>query len=171
MDRREFVLTAVSAGVLGTAGCAGSDDASPDGATTTARGDGTATPAETSRETTRADTTPTESETTTPADGTDDDVTETPVGEPPEARIDATPTRGPAPLTVAFDGRGSVDPDGEIVEYIWLFKDMRPPVTGPTAEHTFTSDGTTRAVELIVTDDDGNTDRATVEIRIDPASA
>jgi len=160
MNRREFVLAAASAGVLGTAGCAGSDDTTSVGDAATAT---RATPTHSRDETRQV--------VTTEDAAVPDGVTPTPVGDPPEARIDATPIEGSAPLTVAFDGRGTTDPDGQIVEYIWLFKDMRPPATGPTVDHTFTSDGVTRPVELIVTDDDGNTDRATVEIRIAPASA
>lgn len=167
MERRGFGRAVVCAALLGTAGCAGSDDdattspeRSPEGASATAATTGQDSTGE-------SDATERDRETGRGPDGSDPTGTPTPVGEPPTARIDAEPTRGPAPLTVAFDGRGSTDPDGEIVEYVWLFKDMRPPESGPTADHTFTSEGTTRRVELIVTDDDGNTDRATVEIRIE----
>lgn len=169
MDRRTFLGAAASASSLLTAGCAGTDD----GTTPPPESGSTSATAERDAETTAAATDGTGGTPTTERESGDDEPAtvgdRTPVGEPPAARIEATPTRGPAPLTVAFDGSGSVDPDGEIVEYIWLFKDMRPPATGPTVEHTFTSDGTTRPVELIVTDDDGNTDRATVDIRIEPA--
>ena len=39
---------------------------------------------------------------------------------PPIAAIDATPTSGPTPLTVAFDGSGSTDPDpGDTLTFSW----------------------------------------------------
>ena len=37
----------------------------------------------------------------------------------PNAAISATPTNGPAPLTVQFDGTGSTDPDGDTLSYAW----------------------------------------------------
>ena len=37
----------------------------------------------------------------------------------PTAEISASPTNGPAPLTVSFDGTGSSDPDGDTLSYAW----------------------------------------------------
>ncbi len=37
----------------------------------------------------------------------------------PTAVISASPTNGPAPLTVSFDGTGSSDPDGDALSYAW----------------------------------------------------
>ncbi|MGH3132546.1 MAG: LamG-like jellyroll fold domain-containing protein, partial [Gaiellaceae bacterium] len=39
--------------------------------------------------------------------------------QPPTAVASAAPTSGPVPLTVAFDGSGSSDPDGSIASYAW----------------------------------------------------
>jgi PKD repeat protein len=38
---------------------------------------------------------------------------------PPNAVATATPTSGPAPLTVQFTGSGSSDPDGDAISYSW----------------------------------------------------
>ena len=37
----------------------------------------------------------------------------------PTARMTATPASGNAPLTVAFDGRGSSDPESQPLSYAW----------------------------------------------------
>jgi glucose/arabinose dehydrogenase/Ca2+-binding RTX toxin-like protein len=39
--------------------------------------------------------------------------------QPPVARATATPTSGPAPLTVSFDGTTSSDPEGDALSYEW----------------------------------------------------
>jgi glucose/arabinose dehydrogenase len=57
---------------------------------------------------------------------------------PPTAVISASPTNGPAPLTVQFDGRGSSDPDGDTITYAWdldgdgAFDDSTSPQTSWT---------------------------------------
>ena len=64
----------------------------------------------------------------------------------PVARISATPTSGPVPLAVSFDGRGSSDPDAgdTIASWSWdlngdgAFGDA----TGATATYTYTTPGT-----------------------------
>ncbi|MEK6797792.1 MAG: PKD domain-containing protein [Planctomycetota bacterium] len=55
----------------------------------------------------------------------------------PTARIVAGPLSGDPPLTVSFDGRSSVDPNGEPLQFIWNFGDGSPTATGGTASHTF----------------------------------
>jgi uncharacterized repeat protein (TIGR01451 family) len=76
---------------------------------------------------------------------------------PPTARLTATPTSGPAPLAVHFDGTGSTDPDGDVLSYAWDldgdggFDDAFT----ATADRTY-ADGTF-GVRLQVTDPSGAT--------------
>jgi PKD repeat protein len=84
--------------------------------------------------------------------------------QPPVAAINATPTSGLAPLTVAFNGSGSSDADGTIASYSWDFGDSTN-ATGATASHTYNTAGTYTA-RLTVTDDDGATGSATVTINV-----
>ena len=78
-----------------------------------------------------------------------------PAGGPPAASFTATPTSGSAPLSVAFNGSASSDPDGTIVAYDWDFGDGGS-ATGPNAVHTFAAAGA-YIVTLTVEDDDGLT--------------
>ncbi|MDP8229804.1 MAG: PKD domain-containing protein [Candidatus Gorgyraea atricola] len=82
-------------------------------------------------------------------------------GESLEADIIATPTSGPEPLTVAFDGSGS---SGSIASYKWTFGDGEN-ATGSTTSHIYNSEGAYTA-ELKVTDDDGEIDTASVDIEV-----
>ncbi|HEY2958684.1 MAG TPA: PA14 domain-containing protein [Actinomycetota bacterium] len=85
-------------------------------------------------------------------------VTYTSGNQQPVARIGATPTSGPVPLTVSFDGRGSSDPDpgDTIASYSWdlngdgTFGDA----TSATPTYTYTTPGTYDA-KLKVTDSRG----------------
>ena len=85
--------------------------------------------------------------------------------QPPLAVATANPTSGAAPLAVAFDGRGSSDPDGNALAYAWdldgdgAFDDG----TGATASHTYTQPGTYTAT-LRVTDTPGASATASVQI-------
>jgi glucose/arabinose dehydrogenase len=91
----------------------------------------------------------------------------TAANQPPTARISATPTTGDAPLTVAFDGTGSTDPEGRPLTYSWdlngdgTFGDS----TSPTTSYTYTSAGSYTA-RLRVTDDQGAADTAAVTITV-----
>jgi PKD repeat protein len=67
---------------------------------------------------------------------------------------------------VIFDGTGSYDPDGIIVDYNWDFGDGSTG-TGLTPMHIYAVDGT-YTVTLTVTDDDGTTDIATTTATIEP---
>jgi PKD repeat protein len=78
--------------------------------------------------------------------------------QPPVARAAATPTSGPAPLTVNFDGRTSSDADGDALSYAWdldgdgAYNDS----TSATPSRTYSSG--TYQVNLRVTDSNGAAD-------------
>jgi len=73
--------------------------------------------------------------------------------QPPTARIVATPESGPAPLTVAFDGRTSSDPEGGALTYRWdLDGDLAyDDSTSATPSFTYSSSGSV-TVRLEVSD-------------------
>ncbi|HEX7225883.1 MAG TPA: PQQ-dependent sugar dehydrogenase, partial [Candidatus Limnocylindria bacterium] len=85
--------------------------------------------------------------------------------DPPTAVLDASPTSGPAPLTVAFDATGSSDPDGDPLTYAWdldgdgAYDDG----TGATAGRTYDDPGTI-TVRLRVADGHGGTGTDSVVI-------
>ncbi|MDX6666640.1 MAG: hypothetical protein QOK04_20, partial [Solirubrobacteraceae bacterium] len=87
---------------------------------------------------------------------------------PPTAVAKATPTSGAAPLTVAFDGTSSSDPDaGDTISYAWdldgngTFTDS----TAATPSYTYTTAGTYTA-RLRVTDSSGATATDSVTITV-----
>ena len=82
----------------------------------------------------------------------------------PRALISATPTLGDAPLTVAFDGSGSTDADGNVVSFAWDFGDGGSS-TEPSPSYTYTEVGV-YTVTLVVTDNDGLTNTATTVINV-----
>jgi len=76
-------------------------------------------------------------------------------GLPPVAAATATPTSGPAPLSVSFSSSGSKDPNGGVVTYSWDFGDGQTSTQlNPT--HTYISAGT-YAVKLTVANNSGLT--------------
>jgi PKD repeat protein len=82
----------------------------------------------------------------------------------PIARVTASPTSGPAPLAVGFDGGSSSDPDGDTLAYDWDFDDNgSTDATGPTASHTYTDPGSYTA-RLTVRDPAGAEGSDTVTI-------
>lgn len=98
--------------------------------------------------------------------GTIREVSYASANRPPIAVATASPTSGPAPLTVAFDGSGSSDPDtGDTLTYAWdLDGDGQyddSVAVRPT--YTYTSNGVYTAA-LRVADDDGATSTASVTI-------
>jgi hypothetical protein len=82
--------------------------------------------------------------------------------EPPVAVLEASPTRGDAPLTVEFDGTRSRDSDGLIVRFLWEFGDGAR-AEGPKATHTYTANGIYLAT-LTVIDQFGAKDTDKVRI-------
>jgi len=87
-----------------------------------------------------------------------------PPNPPPEAVIDAAPTRGNAPLQVAFDAHLSSD-DGTIVGCTWNFGDPATALNtmGRSVSHTYAKPGTYEAT-LEVVDDRGEADEENVAI-------
>jgi hypothetical protein len=82
---------------------------------------------------------------------------------PPTAVIVATPGRlGVVPFKVHFDGTTSVDPDGDIVTYVWDFGDGGKG-NGPTVDHTYTAQGM-YTVTLKVTDSQGQSNSTTLNV-------
>ncbi|WDZ86708.1 PQQ-dependent sugar dehydrogenase [Micromonospora cathayae] len=91
-----------------------------------------------------------------------------PGNQPPVAQINATPTSGPAPLTVSFNGTGSTDPDpadqGKL-RYEWDFtNDGTVDATTATAQYTYPAGGPYTA-RLRVVDTLGASATATVPIQ------
>ncbi len=82
----------------------------------------------------------------------------------PIAAITAAPISGGVPLTVQFDGSGSRDPDGKIIEYLWDFGDGSTD-SGAKVSHTYTQAGLYPVI-LTVKDDRGSTAVATVIIKV-----
>lgn len=70
--------------------------------------------------------------------------------------------------SVAFDASASVDPCDTLVEYVWDFGDSGAE-TGVSADHVWTSEGT-YTVTLTVTDRDGNTDVAEMNVVVVPST-
>ena len=85
--------------------------------------------------------------------------------EPPVAVATASPTAGPLPLTVAFDGSASADPDGGALTFDWNFGDGSAHATTATATHVYPAAGPFTAV-LTVRDPAGLV--ASDTVRIDP---
>ena len=80
-----------------------------------------------------------------------------PANASPIARLDATPTSGPAPLDVSFDGRRSSDPDGDPLSYSWNFGDGTTS-SAPAPSHRYPLG--TYTARLTVSDGRGGTNSA-----------
>lgn len=94
-------------------------------------------------------------------------ITYTSGNQAPTARISADKTSGASPLTVAFDGSGSTDPEGFPLTYSWdldgngTFGDA----TTATTSHTYQAGGVHQAA-LRVTDNQGASNTATIAITV-----
>jgi PKD repeat protein len=86
------------------------------------------------------------------------------VNQPPVAVISG-PTNGLVGEPLTFNGSGSSDSDGAIVDYTWAFQDGSS-ASGVSGEHTFQAAGD-RQVTLTVTDDGGLTHSASLTVHID----
>ena len=82
----------------------------------------------------------------------------------PFAVIKASATRGIVPMRVEFDGSDSRDDDGQVVSYNWDFGDGNT-ATGVLVEHTYTKGGLYK-VSLTVTDNDGKTNTASLDVNM-----
>ncbi len=81
----------------------------------------------------------------------------------PVAKIKASSTSGPAPLSVTFDGTGSTDADGSVAQFFWNFGDGAT-ATGSIVAHVFQTGSFT--VTLQVLDDQGASATTTVLIGV-----
>jgi PKD repeat protein len=94
--------------------------------------------------------------------------TEGDVNTPPNAVASGAPLSGDYPLNVQFSAAGSNDPDGTIAGYAWTFGDGTSG-SGQSVSHVYSGAGSYQAV-LTVTDNEGATDQASVNINVtDPA--
>ncbi|MEA2367322.1 MAG: hypothetical protein QOH38_40, partial [Thermoleophilaceae bacterium] len=83
----------------------------------------------------------------------------------PLARASATPSFGDPPLTVAFKGDASSDPDGDALSYDWDFGDGSAHRTAPNPTHKYVADGVYEAA-LTVRDPGGLTRTASLPISV-----
>ena len=89
-----------------------------------------------------------------------------PTNEPPNAVINVNNTTVEAGSYISFNGSGSTDSDGAIVEYTWDFDDEIKD-SGMYSSHIYSSTGTYN-VTLTVIDDDGATNITNITITVIP---
>ncbi len=87
----------------------------------------------------------------------------------PTAMISSDVQSGPAPLTVAFDGTGSTDPDLDALTYLWDFGDGASS-TEASPSHLFTTQGVYE-VKLTVHDGRTGTDTTSILLNVGTPSA
>jgi glucose/arabinose dehydrogenase len=84
---------------------------------------------------------------------------------PPDAVAQADPDSGSPPLTVAFTGSGSSDPDGDDLTFDWDFGDGSPHSSEADPTHEYEDEGTYTA-RLTVTDSANNESVDTVRVTV-----
>jgi PKD repeat protein len=87
----------------------------------------------------------------------------------PTAVISAVPTTGVAPLSVAFNGSGSSDPDGTIATWAWSFGDGALG-SGRVITHVYSPAGFYIAT-LTVTDNGGASNTTSASINVTPGTS
>jgi PKD repeat protein len=95
--------------------------------------------------------------------------TTTVINRPPTAVVEANPLHVVAGRTVTFDGRGSFDPDGNVVTYGWSFGDGSS-ASGARVRHVYRHSGL-RTLTLTVHDNSGATASTSVRVRVTAAAA
>ena len=86
----------------------------------------------------------------------------------PESVITSSSNSGSSPLQISFSGLKSVDPDGQIISYLWDFGDGSTG-SGTNITHTYTVKGD-YTVSLTVLDNDGSHDTATSTVHVTTAA-
>jgi len=103
--------------------------------------------------------------TTRDAGGSQPSIPSTPTNKNPIADASAgAPYQGVVNSTIIFDGLRSYDPDGTIIEWLWVFGDNTND-TGKTVQHIYSKAGTF-IVTLTVTDNEGATNNDTIRCMI-----
>lgn len=86
------------------------------------------------------------------------------INHPPLARLTFEPQMPNQEESIRFDGSGSSDPDGNIIEYEWDFGDGNNQ-TGPFAKHSYAMGGSFIAT-LVVKDGNNATNASSSKIRV-----
>jgi glucose/arabinose dehydrogenase len=99
--------------------------------------------------------------------GTVHRITYTAANQPPIAAFTATPSNGPVPLTVSFNGTTSSDPEGRPLTYSWDLNGdgTYGDATGAAASYTYSTAGTYHP-SLRVTDDQSASDTTSVTVTV-----
>ena len=85
---------------------------------------------------------------------------------PRRVRVSANPTRGLPRLTVSFSSAGTIDPDGDQLQYEWYLDDNDDvDSTAPNPTFTYKKEGVYQAT-LKVTDEHGRSASSYVEITV-----
>ncbi len=89
------------------------------------------------------------------------------INRAPSAHVGG-PYNGEEDASIAFDGRGSTDPDGDPLTYSWDFGDGSKPGNGDTPSHTYENSGAF-TVTLTVSDGRGGQNSRTTSVAIGAA--